>query len=119
MEDSPLVTDALRLLLEETGHRVRAAASIGEAVAACRAERPDLVLLDLTLPDGDGLALLDELTAHDIARPVTVAMTGHDDPETRERCLKAGCVEVLVKPVPARELVRRVGQWVAKAGSGV
>jgi CheY-like chemotaxis protein len=39
-------------------------------------------------------------------------MTGHDDPRTRERCLSAGCVEVLVKPVPVRELVRRVGEWV-------
>ena len=109
----------MRLLLEETGHRVRTAANLGEALEACGAERPDLVLLDLTLPDGDGLTLLDELAAHGLPRPTTVAMTGHDDPQTRERCLSAGCVEVLVKPVPVRELVRRVGEWVGDAGSGV
>jgi len=112
VEDSPLVTDALRLLLEETGHAVRAAGSVRDAVGACASEAPDLVLLDITLPDGDGLTLLDELAARGIARPTTVAMTGHDDPDTRQRCLAAGCVEVLVKPVPARELVRRVGEWV-------
>ena len=79
---------------------------------ACAAERPDLVLLDLTLPDGDGLALFDELALAGIPRPLTVAMTGHDDPDTRRRCLAAGCAEVLVKPVPVRELLRRVSEWV-------
>ena len=113
MEDSALVTDALRLLFEETGHRVSVAASVAEGVLACAApDRPDLVLLDLTLPDGDGLQLLARLREDGAMAPRTVAMTGHDDPDTRARCLAAGCAEVLVKPVPARELLRLVRGWV-------
>jgi DNA-binding response OmpR family regulator len=100
VEDSDLVTSALRILFEETGRRVAIAASVAAAVAACRAEAPALMLLDLTLPDGDGLRVLD-----------AVAMTGHDDDATRARCLAAGCADVLHKPVPTRELLARAGQW--------
>jgi CheY-like chemotaxis protein len=42
---------------------------------------------------------------------VVVALTGRDDPETRQRCLAAGCREVWVKPVPARELVSKSAAW--------
>jgi DNA-binding response OmpR family regulator len=38
-------------------------------------------------------------------------MTGHDDGETRVRCLAAGCAQVLLKPVPARELLSRADGW--------
>ena len=109
VDDSPLVTEAIGVLFEETGHRVSAAASVREAVSACAADSPDLMLLDVTLGAEDGLDVLRALEAAGLARPVTLAMTGHDDPATRARCLAAGCVDVLVKPVPARELLRRVG----------
>src|SRR5688572_19483699 len=111
VDDSELVTGALRLLLEESGFRVSVAADLAEAAGACSVEQPDLALLDLTLPDGDGLLLLDRLS--EASRPrVTVALTGHDDATTRRRCLDAGCRDVLVKPVPIRELVRRVREWI-------
>lgn len=114
VEDSTLVTDALRMLFEAAGHHVRVAANVAEAVAACRAERPDVMLLDLTLPDGDGL---DVLTTLGTATPrITAAMTGHDDPAARGRCLAAGCADVLVKPVPARELLRKIESWLAADG---
>ena len=111
VEDSELVASALRILFEETGRRVRVAADVAAAVAACADEPPALMLLDLTLPDGDGLSALAGARARDVAPRVTVAMTGHDDPATRARCLAAGCADVLVKPVPARELLRRASEW--------
>ena len=112
VEDSSLVTDALRTLFEQTGRRVTVAATVAAAVAACVRDAPDLVLLDLTLPDGDGLSLFSELEARGVTPPTVVAMTGHDDPRVRARCLEAGCREVLVKPVSIRELLRRVDGWV-------
>jgi DNA-binding response OmpR family regulator len=95
---------------------VSVAATVRAAVAACSAEPPDVMLLDLTLPDGDGLAVLRELGVHGALPRVAVAMTGHDDPQTRERCLAAGCRDVLVKPVPTRELLRVVDGLVRDNG---
>jgi CheY-like chemotaxis protein len=111
VDDSPLVTEALALLFAETGHRVSVAARVAEAVTACGRDAPDLILLDVTLGAEDGLDLLAELRATGRPLPRTLAMTGHDDPKTRERCLAAGCAGVLVKPVPTRELLRIVGEF--------
>jgi DNA-binding response OmpR family regulator len=111
VEDSELVSSALSVLLESANHRVSTAASIAEALAIPQPESPSLVLLDLTLPDGDGLALVEPL--HAVGWNRVVALTGHDDPETRKRCLDAGCIDVLLKPVPARELVSKVSQWLS------
>ncbi len=109
VDDSPLVTDALLVLFEETGHRVSVAGSVADAVGVCEGEeRPRLMLLDLTLGGEDGLSVLAELRVRGVRPPVTVALTGHDDAETRARCLAAGCVELLVKPVPMRDLLRVV-----------
>ncbi|HEY9514880.1 MAG TPA: response regulator [Gemmatimonadaceae bacterium] len=118
VEDSALVVDALRLLLEETGHRVSAAFTVRQAVDTARAERPDVILLDLTLGREDGLDVLSELARTDSLPPVAVAVTGHDTPEARERCLGAGCVEVLIKPISAMELPSRIRGWLASRGVG-
>jgi DNA-binding response OmpR family regulator len=109
VEDSELVTGALQALLESANHRVSIAGSIAEALEAPRPESPSLVLLDLTLPDGDGLALVAPLRAS--GWNSVVALTGHDDTDTRERCMAAGCLDVLLKPVPARELMSKVAGW--------
>ena len=116
VEDSALLVGALRLLLEETGHRVSAAACVRDAVTATRHDRPDVMLLDLTLRDENGLAVLDELRRTNDAPRVTVAVTGHDEPEVRERCLRAGCREVLVKPINALELPRQIERWLGEEG---
>ena len=85
------------------------AASIAEALEIARQDPAALVLLDLTLPDGSGLDLVEPLKA--AGCKTVVALTGHDDPETRARCIAAGCADVLVKPVPARTLVMRAAEW--------
>ena len=111
VDDSTHVTDPLRILFEETGRRVTVAASVAEAVRACEAERPDLMLVDVSLPDGDGLGVLSQLTGRSALPAVTVALTGHDDALTVQRCRAAGCRDILLKPVPVRELLRRAAEW--------
>ncbi len=117
VEDSALVVDALRLLLEETGHRVSAAFNVRQAVETALCEHPDVILLDLTLGREDGLDVLDELTRTGSLPPVTVALTGHDSPETRERCLEAGCMDVLTKPISALELPGLIRGWLSESGA--
>jgi CheY-like chemotaxis protein len=102
VEDNFDVRDAMRMLLESGGHEVRVADSVAEALLACDAGEVDLMLLDLTLPDGDGLEVLARAT---VAPKVTLALTGWDEPAIMARCHAAGCRDVLVKPVPARTLL--------------
>jgi two-component system, OmpR family, KDP operon response regulator KdpE len=113
VEDNELVSGALRVLLESEHRRVSVAASVAGAVAAAAADPPSLVFLDLTLPDGDGLDVIGQVdAANDM---VFVALTGRDDPDTARRCRDAGCTDVLVKPVPVKELVTRINHWLGAA----
>ena len=110
-EDNDLVSGAMRVLFEETGHRVTTTPSIVATVSAARAEPVDLLLLDLGLVDGDGLQVLTELRAAGAMPRVSVALTGRDEPEVAARCRELGCTDVLLKPVPARELIAKARGW--------
>jgi two-component system KDP operon response regulator KdpE len=112
VEDNELVTGAMRVLLEAVGARVSVAGSVAEALGFAHSDPPRLVLLDLTLPDGEGLAVIDALRAS--GTKTFVALTGHDDAVTRQRCLDAGCIDVVVKPPRARELVSKAAGWLSE-----
>jgi DNA-binding response OmpR family regulator len=113
VEDSELARDAWRLLLQANGYRVSVAGSVAEALVVARTERPDLALLDLTLPDGESLSIIPELLVEENP-PIFVALTGHDTLAVAERCRGAGCAEVLVKPVSSKELLAVVEPLLAK-----
>lgn len=113
VEDSSLVTDAFSILLTESGYEVEVAATVVEGIERGIANAVDLMLLDLSLPDGSGLEVLEALREHDVAPRATLAMTGHDDPKTRRACLDAGCAEVLVKPLRIGDLLRHIERHLA------
>jgi CheY-like chemotaxis protein len=117
VDDSTAVTDALRVLFEETGHDVSVAATVAEAVGVATGRAVDVMFLDLTLRDGDGLAALRAMRSRDIEPKVTAALTGHAEPEIAARCKAAGCEAVLVKPVPIAELLKRVREWTVRSGN--
>ena len=109
VEDDQGVIDAMRVLFESMDRRVAAASTLAGALRVAREDPARLVLLDVTLPDGDGLSIVGELQA--AGCETVIALTGHDDPETKARGLAAGCADVWVKPVPIRELLRKSQQW--------
>jgi len=113
VEDSALVVGALRLLLEESGFVVTSAATVREAIDAVERQPPDVMLLDLTLREEFGLDVLEALTSAHRAPRVTIALTGHDEPAVRERCLRAGCRDVLIKPINPRELPTQLATWLS------
>jgi two-component system OmpR family response regulator len=113
VEDSTLVTDAYRVLFEEAGYEVSSARTVAEAVALGTTKPIDLLLLDLRLPDGSGIDVLDALRKRDRLPRATLAMTGDNDPSARRACLEAGCAEVLVKPVPISDLLRQIKRLLA------
>jgi CheY-like chemotaxis protein len=115
VEDSALVIGALRLLLEETGHRVSDASTIADAAQVLRADPPDVVLLDLTLGGEDGLSLMTSIdTREGTQRPIVVALTGHDDAATLARCIASGCRTVLVKPIKPMMLKGQIAEWLGE-----
>ena len=113
VEDSAMISGALRMLLEAGGFEVTVATSASEAAAWPGPERPAVMLLDLGLPDGDGLAVIGKLDERGMKPGYTYALTGHADTATRERCIAAGCEDVLIKPVPVQALLRIVSESVA------
>jgi DNA-binding response OmpR family regulator len=108
VEDSPLVTDAFSILFRESGYDVDIAGTIAEAVEIATTRPVDLILLDISLPDGDGLEVVQQLRDRNALPKATLAMTGHGDSRTRQKCVDAGCAEVFLKPVPISELLRRI-----------
>lgn len=108
VEDSFLIADAMRILFTERGYHVSMAHTL-EAAQLAATVPVDVLLLDLTLPDGDGLDLLGRLDAAGVPRPRRIiALTGHGDAAAASRCIGAGCEMVLLKPVSIRELLRIV-----------
>ena len=112
-EDNLLVCEAMRVLFSETGHRVSTAGHVAEIVDIVESDPVDLLLLDLGLADGDGFEVLAGMRERGILPRIVVALTGRDEPEIVARCLAAGCKAVLLKPVPARELLRQTREWLA------
>jgi CheY-like chemotaxis protein len=113
VEDSELVTEAFSILFTEAGYEVDTAATVAEAIERGTAEPVDLLLLDISLPDGDGLQVLKALREKGALPRATLAMTGHNDAASNRRCIEAGCAEVLLKPVPIGELLRHIERQLA------
>lgn len=108
VEDNEVISGALRILFEQQGYRVSVAGGVEEGYRVVAADIPDVMLLDLGLPDGNGLSLLARLVRDNLAPKATLALSGDETEATRLQCLAAGCRDFLVKPVPIRELVAQV-----------
>jgi two-component system OmpR family response regulator len=113
VEDSYLVAEAFVILFTEAGYDVDTAATVAEAIERGTSGAVDLMLLDISLPDGSGLDVLDALRAKNALPRATMAMTGHNDAKSRQKCVEAGCAEVLIKPVPIGELLRHIERLLA------
>jgi two-component system KDP operon response regulator KdpE len=108
-----MISGALKILLESGGFEVTLAETAAEAAAWEGPQRADVMILDLGLPDADGLSVIKSLNERGLKPAATFAMTGRSDEETIERCMAAGCDDVLLKPVPVRQLLSIVTKAVA------
>ncbi|HEY3177150.1 MAG TPA: ATP-binding protein [Candidatus Polarisedimenticolia bacterium] len=100
VEDNQLNAKLVRRVLQSCGHRVVEARSGREAMEKARASRPDLILMDIQLPDMDGLEATRSLKADPITRCIpTVALTAHAMKGDDERARLAGCSGYIAKPI--------------------
>jgi two-component system response regulator AtoC len=111
IEDDPDFRESLAALVSREGYETSEAGSVAEARAALAANRPDVALVDLGLPDGSGLELL---RREDDAPPVElVVVTGNATVETAVAALREGALDYLVKPID-RARLRSVLSHVAR-----
>lgn len=104
VDDQPSVRFGLRSLLQSEGYRVLEAETGAQAVSVVTEQAPQLILLDLRLPDVDGLALLPRLKAIDDDVPVII-LTAHGTIDTAIHALKQGAENFLTKPFDADSLI--------------
>lgn len=106
VEDEPAIRRFVRMALESEGHEVHEAATLQRGLIEAGSRRPELAVIDLGLPDGDGVALIRDLRGWSQA-PIIVlsARSGESD---KVAALDAGADDYLVKPFGAAELLARV-----------
>jgi two-component system KDP operon response regulator KdpE len=114
VDDEPQILKALTAILDARGFRVVTAVDGASALDATLDGTPDLIVLDLTLPDTDGLELLPRLRSF-LAVPVLV-LSARDDEADKIEALNRGADDYLTKPFSAGEFVARVNALLRRAG---
>ncbi|RRV32114.1 response regulator [Pseudomonas sp. o96-267] len=110
VEDEPDIANLLRQLLENAGYRVRLAHSLGEARARLREEIPAAISLDLRLPDGDGMQLVQELRADARYRELPILVVSAACEEGRLALDGVPALDWLSKPIDPQRLLASLAQ---------
>jgi DNA-binding response OmpR family regulator len=106
IEDDPLIERTLRRVLEGSAYRVLSVTSGAEARQLLQAEQPDVIVLDLVLPDADGLVLITSLRA--MTRAAVLICSARDSLVNRVIGLKLGAADFVGKPFDLEELEARL-----------
>jgi two-component system, cell cycle response regulator DivK len=118
VEDNEMNRDMLSRRLSRKGYEVHVAVDGEEALATTRTLRPDLVLLDMSLPAKDGWTVARELKEDADTREIgIIALTAHVMDGDRERALESGCDDYDVKPVDLPRLLRKIEQLLARGAA--
>jgi DNA-binding NtrC family response regulator len=108
VDDEADIRELVRDILSEEGYTVEAAANAVEARAACARHAPDLVLLDIWMPETDGISLLREWQQTQSMTAPVVMMSGHGTVETAVEATRLGAVDYVEKPLSLAKLLRTV-----------
>jgi two-component system, OmpR family, response regulator len=117
VEDEPNILELLAASLRYAGFEVVTAAAGGEGVQAARRHRPDLIVLDVMLPDIDGFEVLQRLRTGGTRTPV-VFLTARDATEDKIRGLTLGGDDYVTKPFSLEEVIARIQAVLRRTGSG-
>jgi CheY-like chemotaxis protein len=119
VEDSPDIRTLIGMLLETAGHRVEAAADGRAAVDLARQTRPDLILMDLSLPVLSGWEAARQIKAQPATASIPIlAVTAHAMQGDRERALAAGCDGFIPKPIDEETFLAQIEEHLGSASSG-
>jgi DNA-binding NtrC family response regulator len=116
VDDELGIRDLLIEILNDEGHNVEAAENAGQARQARQRFTPDLVLLDIWMPDTDGVTLLKEWAASGLLSMPVIMMSGHATIDTAVEATKIGAHSFLEKPITLQKLLKAVNEGLAKGG---
>ncbi len=114
VDDELGIRDLLWEILNDEGHTVEVAENAAQARAARLRERPDLVLLDIWMPDTDGVTLLKEWSSAGVLTMPVIMMSGHATIDTAVEATKIGALAFLEKPITLQKLLKAVEQGLAR-----
>ncbi len=115
-DDEPQIVRALRVVLRDAGFEATLTANAQEALDAAAVRPPDAAILDLLLPDGDGIDLCRQLREWSAMPILMLSAVGNEDQKVA--ALEAGADDYLVKPFSSRELVARLQAALRRAAPG-
>jgi len=111
VEDNMDNYELVRFVLEREGYDVFLAVNGRDGVDAAIAQKPDLILMDLGMPEMDGWVAIEKLKAENRTRSIPLyALTAHTLPHDRKRALKAGCDGYVPKPIHMKGFVDIIEQ---------
>jgi two-component system, cell cycle response regulator DivK len=120
VEDNVDNFELVRFLLERAGYHVLSAANGLEGLDAAKRERPDLILMDLSMPEMDGWNATSHLKADEVTRDIPVlALTAHTLPGDRKRAIDAGCDGYISKPIKVASFDKLVATLLRQARAGL
>ncbi len=114
VDDELGIRDLLSEILNDEGHQVDLAENAAQARAARARARPDLVLLDIWMPDTDGVTLLKEWSSSGLLTMPVIMMSGHATIDTAVEATKIGAMAFLEKPITLQKLLKAVEQGLAR-----
>lgn len=119
IEDDTTIADMYRVQLEYDGYKITVAGTAEAGLSSMAAASPDIVLLDLLLPDRSGLEVMEQITQTFPSHPPVVILSNYGEPTMIERGLAMGAVEYLVKSRVTPETVSRsIRGWIDQDRSG-
>jgi len=118
VDDELGIRDLLFEILNDEGHAVEVAENAAQARAARQAARPDLVLLDIWMPDTDGVTLLKEWAGAGLLNMPVIMMSGHATIDTAVEATRIGAQAFLEKPITLQKLLKAVEQGLSRKPIG-
>ena len=115
VDDSKDTLEIAKIVLANSGYQIITALSGKEAVEVCANEQPDLILMDLNMPDLDGFASIQLLKSGGYNNPIVI-LTASENEEDREKAKALGCVDYILKTLDMSDIESVIDRHIAVAG---
>ena len=115
VDDSEEMIEIVKMVLKDSGYRILSQTEGPAALAFCAKENPDLVLMDLKMPDMNGFETTQKLREQGFTNPIVVLSASESD-EDKEKALAVGCNDYILKDMEMRGLERVIDTFLAEAG---